>query len=548
MKAARLLAILCAVLAVGLAPVPVHGEGGEEALVQQIEQILAAAYPSNQPGAAVLVQRGDRVLLRKGYGLADVEWGIPVDPATVFRIGSVTKQLTAAAVLRLVQEGKLSLDDPLTRFFPEAPAYLRAVRIEHLLTHTSGIPTYGTLPDYPRWSQLNVTPDWLVRRVLDEPLQFTPGAGWSYTDSGFYLLGLILEKVHGKSYEEVMREQIFEPLGMAHTFYDRGERIIPRQASGYAWWGGQLIHAPYQSMDLLAAAGALASTVDDLARWSAALDGDRLVRRDLLARAFTPYRLADGRSTYYGYAWAIGDYEGHTLVEHGGKISGFEAHILRVPDAGILVVLLTNATGRKPDPDFLATRIATYLLGKPYDPVAVPVSEAAAREYVGIYGDDERTRREVLLRDGRLWVRRGEAEPQEILSRGNDEFFAEGSFLEFRFERGESGAVVRMVLKPDYGAEIRAEKLTVSDTNQSSNARLPFSIFNRSFRPLTLLSQVPAGSRVNGHSVPTAAVDRVGRSTATMVPGTVLSVLSGDLKSTIRTPRRGRLTVKVALP
>lgn len=461
MRAAHRALVLLAVLAaVGLAPSVARAEDGEALLVQQIDRILAAAFPPDQPGAAVLVKRGDNILLRKGYGLADLEWNTPVSPDTVFRIGSITKQLTIMAVLLLVQEGRLSLDDPITRFFPEAPAYLQAVHIDHLMTHTSGIKSYSNLPDYERWNKLSVTHDWVVRRIFDEPLFFTPGEGWSYTDSGAFLLGMILEKIHGKSWEEVMREQVFAPLGMEHTVYDQPGRIVPRRASGYMKRKTGFENAPYLSMDLPWAAGALMSTVDDLARWSAGLDGERLVRRDLLDKAFTPYRLADGRSTYYGYGWAIGDYEGHTLVEHGGRVSGYEGHILRVPDARILVVLLTNAMNRKPDPDFLATKIATYVLGKPYEPVAVPLSAEVAGAYAGTYRIDEKTTREVFLRDGRLYVQRTGSEPQEILARGNDEFFYDGTFARVRFERDETGAVVRMVHRPDYGAEIRAEKIS----------------------------------------------------------------------------------------
>jgi D-alanyl-D-alanine carboxypeptidase len=430
-----------------------------DTLAQRIDQIMAEAYPADQPGASVLVKRGDEVVLRKGYGLASLEWGVPDDPVTVFPIGSISKQITAVAILRLVQEGRLSLDDPITKFFPDFPDYFHTITIDHLMTHTSGIKSYSAFPDYKLWKGLDLPRDRIVRRLRDEPLEFNAGEHWAYTDSGFYLLGAILEKVYGKSYAEVIQEQIFDRLGMKNSSCDRPGRIVSRRAEGYLKHGQGFVRASSISPNVSYAAGALLSTVDDLALWSAALNGDSLVRRDLLQRAFTPYRLADGRSTYYGYGWAINEYEGHQFVAHGGRISGYAAHILRVPDADVLVVVLSNSMDREPNPDFLATKIASHLIGKPFDPVAVAMPEGLARQYVGVYKSARGVTRSIVFDGGRLFVRYGKSRPQEIFFRGHDELFYEYSLARLRFERDATGKVVRLGLKPDYGAEVTAEKV-----------------------------------------------------------------------------------------
>jgi len=451
--------LLVTFLSVCALPLGAAEPSGQDNLAQRIDHFLAEAYPADQPGASVLVKRGDEVLLRKGYGLASLEWGVPDDPATVFPIGSISKQMTAVAILRLVQDGRLSLDDPVTKFFPDFPDSFRTITLEHLMTHTSGIKSYSAFPDYKLWKGLDLPRDRIVRRLRDEPLEFVAGEHWSYTDSGFYLLGAILEKMHGKSYAEVIQEQIFDRLGMKNSSCDRPGRIVPRRAEGYLKQGQGFVRAPLISPNISYAAGALLSTVDDLALWSAALKGDALVRRDLLQRAFTPYRLADGRSTYYGYGWAVNDYEGHAFVAHGGRISGYAAHILRVPDGDALVVVLSNSMDREPNPDFLATRIASYLIGKPFDPVAVAMPEELARQYAGVYKSARGATRSITLDSGKLFIRYGESRPQEIFLRGHDELFYEYSLARLRFERDATGKVVRLRLKPDYGAEVTAEKV-----------------------------------------------------------------------------------------
>ncbi|HEX3127560.1 MAG TPA: serine hydrolase [Thermoanaerobaculia bacterium] len=430
----------------------------QDALTAQIDRLLAEAYPAEQPGVAVLVRVGDKVLLRKGYGMASLEWAIPVDPETVFSIGSLTKQFTAFAILKAVQEGKVSLEDPLTRYFPDLPAFFNSIKVEHLLTHTSGIASYPSLPDYLHWSQRDLPKEAVLQRFLQEPLDFDPGKGWVYSDSGFYLLGLILEKVYGKSYSDVMQEKIFGPVGMKHSLVDEPGRIVSHRAVGHILENGRIVKAPVVSPNVSYAAGAILSTIDDMALWDHALSHG-FIPEDLLKRAFNSYRLADGRSTNYGYAWAIGKYEGHVLIEHGGRVSGCESHVLRMPDSAAVVIILGNGLGRKPGPDFLARKIASYLIGKPYAPVAVALPQEILEEYVGTYRFSETSVGKVALDGSRVLFQRNAKEPQVIFPKEKDVFFFPDSFTSLRFERDPSGKIVRLIYTPDYGVERRAEKI-----------------------------------------------------------------------------------------
>ena len=319
-----------------------------------IDRLFWSAVTPDGPGVTVLVVRKGRVLHRAGYGMANIELGVAMRPDHVLRIGSVTKQFTSAVIMQLVEEGKLALSDPLGTFLPDYPAEGRAVTIEHLLTHTSGIQSYT---DMPAWRGLvgnDMTLDELIGMFKAQPMQFAPGARYRYNNSAYVLLGAVIEKVTGKTYADVVRERIFAPLGMADTRYDVTEDVVARRASGYSKAGDRLVNASYISMTQPYAAGALVSTVDDLAKWDAALGAGRVLKPDSLARAFTPYRLASGNSTGYGYGWHIGQYEGRAVQEHGGGIHGFRAHVLRIPSDGVYVAALSNVAAAEPNPEFLA--------------------------------------------------------------------------------------------------------------------------------------------------------------------------------------------------
>jgi D-alanyl-D-alanine carboxypeptidase len=361
-----------------------------------LDETLARAYPAGGPGAAVIAVRNGETIFRKGFGLANLELGVPIEPEMVFRIGSVTKQFTAVSVLMLMEQGKLALDDPLTRFLPDYPMQPHTITVEHLLTHTSGIQSYTSMPAWPPLWRKDFTLKELIDFFKDQPMQFAPGTRWSYNNSAYCLLGAVIEQAGGQTYEAFLRERIFEPLGMRQTCYDHTDAIIPRRAPGYTKSPNGFINAPYLSMTQPHAAGALASTVDDLAKWDAALYDGTLLRPETLARAFTPFRLNDGTSTSYGYGWSISQYDGLATIEHGGGINGFTCHALRIPSERVFVAVLTNCDSHTIDPEFAAVQVAGHVLGRPWhEPRPIALGAEVLQALAGVYrmedGGDEIT-------------------------------------------------------------------------------------------------------------------------------------------------------------
>jgi D-alanyl-D-alanine carboxypeptidase len=356
--------------------------------LQPMDEFLTALYPQAGPGAAVLVQKDGQVLLRKGYGLANIELSVPVEPDMVFRIGSVTKQFTAVSILMLLEQGKLSLDDPIEKFLPDYPTHGHTITVTHLLNHTSGIKSFTGMPEF--WQ--NQGKDYTLTELVDffkhQPMDFAPGKRWAYNNSGYALLGAIIEKVSGLEYAQFLQQHIFEPLGLQHSSYDSATRIIPRRASGYSRGPQGIINAPYISMTGPHGAGALISTVDDLACWNAALDDGRLIKPETLQQAWTPCCLFDGSSIPYGCGWSVGQWAGWQWIEHGGGINGFTCHVLRIPSEQIFVAVLTNSDASQRNPDEVAVRAAGYAAGKPF---AEPtLAELAPEQLAGLAGTYQR--------------------------------------------------------------------------------------------------------------------------------------------------------------
>ena len=286
---------------------------------------------------AILVAHRGRPVFRRAYGLANREWGVANTPETRFRVGSITKQFTAAAILKLAEAGRLNLDDPIRRFYPEAPAAWDRVTIRTLLTHSSGIPSYTNLPDYyARIQRLEMAPREIVALTADKPLLFEPGKGFDYDNTGYILLGLVVEAASGQSYQRYLRETIFEPVGLKDTGYDDASVILPRRASGYRLGNGQLRNALPIASSIPYAAGAHYSSVDDLLAWDRSLFSGRVIsvlsRRAMFADA----------GFGYGFGWYIGQSHGHRLWSHGGGINGFLTIKDNYPDDDLIVLVLAN--------------------------------------------------------------------------------------------------------------------------------------------------------------------------------------------------------------
>ncbi len=432
--------VLCLALCGGHA----HAQSPREV---DFESIVQQAYTADAPGAAVIVVREGRVLYRGARGMANLELDVPLQPDNVFRVGSITKQFTAAAILLLADEGRLSLSDPITRFLPDYPLQGNAVTLSHLLSHTSGIANYTEIPEWQVTTRNDVSVPQLMAMFRDKPFDFTPGAHWKYDNSGYILLGAVIEKLSGQKFGDFLRTRIFDPLGMTNTRYEDVSRIIPRRVPGYMRDDAGWRNADYLSMSQPYAAGAVISNVDDLARWNAAIDSGQLLKPASWQRAQQSFVLADGTPTRYGAGWILGRVGPVATVEHGGGINGFNAYVLRAPDRHVYVAVLANASPPPTPPQEVAVKLAALALGVSLDAPEVPLAPVRLDEYAGTYLLAEgRTR--VIARDhDRLRVRDGDAATLELTPTGRDLFEARANQSRFRFRR-ERGRIVAVDMEP----------------------------------------------------------------------------------------------------
>ncbi len=300
------------------------------------------------PGLTLLVSKNGKPIRTEGYGVSNLELNVPAKPETIFQSGSVGKQFTATAVMMLVESGKVGLEDPITRYFPEAPAPWKQVTVRELLSHTAGF------TDYPKDfdEQRDYTEDQLLKIVEAIPLAYPPGTSWSYSNLGYLTLGILIHKVTGEFYGDFLQQRIFRPLEMSTTRIISEADIVPNRSAGYRLVNGAVKNQEWVSPSLNTTAdGSLYFSILDLAKWDAALYTERLVKKSSLAQMWsvTPLRNGQPNSGHYGYGWFIEAQDGHRLIEHEGAWQGFETQISRYVDDGLTVVVLTNLAEAKPD-------------------------------------------------------------------------------------------------------------------------------------------------------------------------------------------------------
>src|SRR5215470_16639271 len=293
-----------------------------------------------------LVARDGRVLFEKAYGLANRELVVPNKLETKFRLGSVTKQFTAMAIMILAERGKVHLSDPICDYVENCPKTWAAVSVRHLLAHTSGIPSFTDLPDNDKYERLPMTPLATIARFRDKPLDFAPGDRFAYSNSGCLLLGYIIERASGEKYEDFLRKNIYEPLGMLDSGYDHPRVILKDRASGYTKENRHVVNATYMEMDTPFGGGSMYSTVGDLLRWDQALYTEKLVSEKSLAQIFTPVKIPYPKGWWshheYGFGWSLTKWFGRSLIWHEGGIGGFASVIFRYPEDRTVVVVLQN--------------------------------------------------------------------------------------------------------------------------------------------------------------------------------------------------------------
>jgi CubicO group peptidase (beta-lactamase class C family) len=309
---------------------------------------------------SVAVVRQGKLVYAKGFGFADLENDVKAKPDTVYRIGSVTKQFTATMVMQLVQEGKLKLDDPMRKHLPDLPEAWDKVTIRHLLNHTSGIHNYTQLPKIMEEGvRTPTTPRGIVATVEAMPLDFEPGSKWNYSNTAYEILGLIVEKYDARPFGQSLQARIFGPLGMSNSHFASNGDVVKGRAQGYTEKEGKIRNADFIDMSWPYAAGSIESTVVDLAKWDAALYGDKVLPQAALKQMWTKTRLSTGNDFGYGFGWGLKEVNGYPIVEHNGGIHGFISNIRRAPGKGLTVVVLTNSDHS--DADGVAERLMAFI-------------------------------------------------------------------------------------------------------------------------------------------------------------------------------------------
>lgn len=406
----------------------------------RIDSILAVNYAGERSGAAVLIAQNNQVVYLKSFGMANLEANSSLSPQHIFRIGSVTKQFTAVAILKLAEEGKLSLQDPVTKYLPDYPTRGQQITLEHLLTHTSGIPSYTNSPLWtPEVRRKDFSPFELIQFFKSDSLEFAPGTAWNYNNTGYFILGYIIEKVSGQSYATYLRDKLFTPLGLHHTLYGDDTRILKNRAIGYQKNGSEFAHAEYLSMTQPYSAGSLMSTVEDLYIWHLALHGGKILQPSSLNAALTNYKLLNGEPSNYGYGFFFGNILGSPTIEHSGGINGYLSQTLFLPRENIYIAILTNCNCDPPGP--ISSHLAATLLGKTYTPAPISLTQAQLKSYQGIYNVKGQEERFILFRDGKLFTQRPGGSENEIIPYAPDAFYPVGSFNTITFTRDGHGKI-----------------------------------------------------------------------------------------------------------
>ena len=409
-------------------------------LPERLDAIAAEAFAKAGPGGSVLVVQDGKVLLRKGYGMADLELGVPAKPEMVFRIASMTKQFTAVAILQLVKEGTVKLDDPLSKYVPGISGG-EAITVEQLLTHTSGMRSYNDVPSYRNSIREDKTPMQLLEGIRNEKAAFAPGEKYLYSNTGYLFLGLIIEKASGLTYADYMQGKLFTPLGLKHTSVVDPDHVTAGRVRGYDIGPDKLVrNAGYISMTQPYAAGSIESNVDDLARWNELLLAGKVIDKALLDRAWTESRTRDGKPTGYGYGWKVSDEDGTRFLAHGGGITGFVSYGILVPERKLFVGMLHNALGSETDLEYTSMRLALEVLGRGWSATPVPMSDAAKSQFTGVY-DFDGVKRTVWLEDGTLRLQREGGPELTLVPVSKSGFVAEKSFSRLEFRKAPSGAI-----------------------------------------------------------------------------------------------------------
>lgn len=412
-----------------------------QTITADIDKFMNEKYPAKQPGAAILVAKNDKVIFKKGYGLANLGPDKPVTPDMVFRIGSITKQFTSTAILKLAEQGKIDLKADITRYLTDFSTPGKTVTVEQLLNHTSGIKSYTSLPDAMTKKGLYISPADMMKIIQRQPSDFAPNDQWLYNNSGYFLLGMIVEKASGMTYGEYVQKNLFKPAGMKSSFTD-DSNLPANTAKGYQKSGStEFVAADYIHPSIPFSAGSIFSTVDDLWKWNQAIFDYKLVRKESLEKAWAPTKLNDGKLVGYGYAWQFGRLGDAKVIGHGGAIDGYLSMEIYIPEQKIYVCILSNSM--TVNPEEYTYQVAEIVAGisNAKQPEPRTLTEAALDEYTGVYQISEKEDRMITRNGTHLFSQRSGGTKFEVFSYEKDAFYFKDSPSRLTFFRNAEGKI-----------------------------------------------------------------------------------------------------------
>ncbi|MGQ4277132.1 serine hydrolase domain-containing protein [Pseudidiomarina sp. E22-M8] len=445
--------------------------------LEQIEKVMTEVYAPDMPGASVVISQAGEVIFKGARGVADMELDVALQSGHILRLASLTKQYTAATILKLVAAGELDLDAPVGDVLPDF--HVPELTLHQLLNHTSGLPSYTEVPGYMVGDKIraDLSTAELIALTSDMPLDFAPGSQWRYNNSAYVVLGAVIEKVTGLSWHEAMQQMLFEPLGLQATGYYSAAEIVAGRVEGYMQ-EESLVNAPFISMTQPHAAGALSASASDVDQWQQALHGGKVLTDAMYARMIDTSKGFND----YGYGIAVSQLRGEPMLRHSGGIHGFSTFALWLPEQQVSVVVLSNFMGHSPSTAEVGMRLASLVIGKsfPIEKPTVELAEVELRNLVGTYRINDDEQRTLSWQDGTLYNQRGVSQKRAIRPVGNDQFVLENSLVYFDVVRKPDGTVNGLSFyqinstEPEYAEKISDEVAvrSVIDLSDSQAARL----------------------------------------------------------------------------
>lgn len=425
--------IVSALLCLGFCAINYLQSSAQTTIENDIDRFLITQFKPDEPGGVVLVAKNGHVLYKKAFGMADLELNVPVNDSMIFQIGSNTKQFTAVAILQLVEKDKLQLEDTLGKFYAAAPYPVGSITIRQLLSHTSGLTEQNE----------KIVADLLAGKRIENPVtDIIPGAKWEYNNTNFFALGRIIEKITGQSYAEYIREHIFKPAGMTHSYVDEPTAVIKNRAHGY----GREKNVNIRVADLLNgnAAGGIQATAEDMLKWIEAVRANRLLKPETLQLAFTPQKLKDGRATDYGFGWYIQELHGSAARRHGGRTFNQTSETLYLPQEDVYVIILTNTSDAFIPIRAMARVVAGIAINKPYVFDDQPVDKNALKPYTGLYENDFGEFLNISDEEGKLVWQRPNGGKARLGFAGNNEFFLPQDLYRLNFNKDAAGKITSL--------------------------------------------------------------------------------------------------------